>query len=244
MRYLITVEYFGRHFSGWQTQRNAPSIQQTLEEALSKLLQEKIILTGSGRTDKGVHAFAQKAHFDTESNVPMTRIPLAVNTLLPDDIRVTAIEERPIDFHAQYSAKRKTYLYKFYVSSISSPTRKYTHAQVIPPIDFEIMRQAAALLEGEHDFKAFCATGSIIKKTTRTLFRVELTRQADEIIMEVEGNGFLYNMVRIIAGTLVYAAKNKISLDDINQALVSGDRKKAGKTFPACGLYLKEVIYD
>lgn len=244
MRYLITVEYFGKNFNGWQTQNNAPSVQQTLEEALSNLLREQIKLTGSGRTDTGVHALAQKAHFDTQSNIPMEKIPLAVNTLLPDDIRVKAIEERPLDFHAQYSAKRKTYLYKFYVSNISSPTRQYTHAQIIPPIDFEKMRQAADLLVGEHDFKAFCASGSIVKTTTRTLFRLELTHHGDEIIMEAEGNGFLYNMVRIIAGTLVYAAKGKLSLQDIEEALLTGDRKKAGKTFPACGLYLKEVVYE
>lgn len=244
MRYLITVEYFGKNFNGWQTQKNAPSVQQILEEALSKLLREDIKLTGSGRTDAGVHALAQRAHFDTQSNIPMEKIPIAVNTFLPGDIRVKAIEERPLDFHAQYSAKRKTYLYKFYVSSISCPTRMHTHAQIIPPLDFDKMKESAEILVGTHDFKAYCASGSIIKSTIRTLFRLDLVQQGDEITMEVEGNGFLYNMVRIIAGTLVYAGKDKLTTEDIKQSLILGERKKAGKTFPACGLYLKNVVYD
>lgn len=244
VRYLITVEYFGKNYNGWQTQKNAASVQQTLEEALSKLLQEKISLTGSGRTDAGVHALAQKAHFDTESRIPMEKIPLAVNTMLPEDIKVIGIEERSPDFHAQYHAKRKTYLYKCYVSRIASPIRQHTHAQIIPPLDFEKMQQCAATLVGTHDFKAYCASGSIVKSTVRTLYRLDLAQQGDEITIEAEGNGFLYNMVRILVGTLVYVGKGKLTLDDIRQSLISGDRKKAGKTFPSGGLYLKEVIYD
>ncbi|MDD4316753.1 MAG: tRNA pseudouridine(38-40) synthase TruA [Clostridia bacterium] len=244
MRYLITVEYFGKAFNGWQTQKEVISVQQTLEEVLSALLREKISITGSGRTDAGVHALAQKAHFDTNSTIPMNKIPLAVNTMLPEDIRITGIEEKAADFHAQYSAKRKTYLYKFYVSRTSSPIRRHTHAQILPPLDFKKMKDAAKILVGAHDFKAFCASGSLVKTTTRTLYRLELWQQGDEIFMEAEGNGFLYNMVRIIAGTLVYAGKSKLSEEDIRQALETGDRKKAGKTFPASGLYLKDVVYE
>lgn len=244
MRYLITIEYFGKGYSGWQYQENALSVQQVLEDKIALLLKEDIKLVASGRTDKGVHALAQKAHFDTNSSFPMQRLPLAVNCTLPDDIRIKKIEKTDDLFHAQYSAKRKTYLYKFYLSSIVSPIRELTHAQITPPLDFEKMKQGAEMLVGTHDFLAFSSTGSHIKKTIRTVFRIDLEMINDEIVMEVEGNGFLYNMVRIIAGTLVYLAKDKLAFEDIEEALTTGDRKKAGKTFPAHGLYLKEVNYD
>lgn len=244
MRYLITIEYFGKNYSGWQFQENALSVQQVIEEKIELLLKEKIKLVASGRTDKGAHALAQKAHFDTDNTFPMKRLPLAVNCTLPEDIRIMKIEKVDEKFHAQYSAKRKTYLYKFYISSILSPTRELTHAQIIPLLDFEKMKQGAKMLVGTHNFLAFSSTGSHIKKTVRTVNRIDLAMINDEIFMEVEGNGFLYNMVRIIAGTLVYLGKEKLTFEDIAEALVTGDRKKAGKTFPAHALYLKEVSYE
>lgn len=244
MRYLITVEYNGKNYSGWQNQKNSLAVQQVIEENLSKLLKEPIKLFGSGRTDSGVHALNQKAHFDTNNGIDMRKIPLALNTQLPMDIRIKNIEQRNENFHAQYSAKRKIYLYKFYVSRILSPIREEYYAQVVPQIDFDIMQKGAELIKGEHDFKAFSSTGSGIKTTTRTIYRIDLKKANDEIFLEIEGNGFLYNMVRIIAGTLVFLAKGKLTLQDIEQALATGDRKKAGKTFPAHALYLKDVLYD
>lgn len=244
MRYLITVEYNGKNYSGWQSQQNAVSVQQIIEEKLSNLLKENIKIYGSGRTDSGVHAINQKAHFDTQSVLQMNKIPLAVNTTLPSDIRIKSIEKKNEDFHAQYSAKRKTYLYKFYLSRIISPLRDEMYAQVIPPVNFELMKKGASLLKGKHDFKAFSSTGSGIKSTERTIYSIELTKKEDEIFLEIEGNGFLYNMVRIIAGTLIFLGKGKLTLADIEEALTTGNRKKAGKTFPAHALYLKDVIYD
>ncbi len=243
MRYLITIEYLGTNYSGWQNQKNALSIQRVLEDKLSDLLNEKVTLIGSGRTDKGTHAINQKAHFDTESRIDMNRIPLAINTKLPPDIRIKHIANKNNDFHAQHSAKKRIYLYKYYVSRILSPLREGKFAQIVPPIDFTLMKEGANLLVGTHDFKAFSSVGHMQKTTLRTIYNIELNKQNDEIFLEVVGNGFLYKMVRSIAGTLVYLAKGKLSLDDIKQALITGDRKRTGKTYTAHGLYLKDVIY-
>lgn len=244
LRVLITVEYYGKNYVGWQMQNNGVSVQEVLEEKLGKLLNEPIRLFASGRTDSGVNAFGQKAHFDTSSGFPLDRLHLAVNTLLPDDIRVKDAAEVDGSFHAQYSAKKKTYMYKMYTSYVLSPVLSVTHAQVIPEINFDIMLEGAKLLEGTHDFKAFCSVGGGIKKSTvRTVYAVTLERTGNEIILNVTGNGFLYNMVRIIAGTLVYLGKGKLTLTDVKEALETGNRKKAGKVFPAHALYLVSVEY-
>lgn len=243
MKYLITIEYMGTNYSGWQNQKNAISIQQILEEELSNLLKERIIIYGSGRTDKGVHALNQKAHFETENTLEMQKIVLAINTKLPKDIRIKKIEKAQDNFHAQYSAVSRRYLYKFYVSRIISPTREDRFAQIIPPINFELMQKGSKLLIGTHDFKAFSSVGHRLKSTIRTIKDISLYKKEDEIFLEIEGNGFLYKMVRTIAGTLVYLAKGKLTLEDIQEALKSGDRKKTGKTYPAHALYLKEVFY-
>lgn len=243
MRLVITVEYYGKNYVGWQMQRNGISVQEVLEEKFSKLLNEPIKLFASGRTDSGVSALGQVAHFDTESSFPITKLHLAMNSMLPSDIRIRAISEAASDFHAQYSAKKKTYVYRLYVSRISSPLLDITHAQVIPELDFELMKKGAELLSGTHDFKAFSSTGSGIKTTVRTLYSLTLQKSGNEITMTVTGNGFLYNMVRIIAGTLVFLGKGKLTLDDIREALDTGNRKKAGKTFPAHALLLYSVEY-
>lgn len=242
-KYLMTVEYFGLNYVGWQNQKNGESVQETLEKKLSVLLREDVKILASGRTDSGVHAYGQKAHFITASDITPFKILGAVNSMLPPDIRITDIHEVPMEFHAQYSAKRKTYRYKMYVSRIHSPIRNYTHAQVIPPIDYEKMQEAASLLVGTHDFTAFSSAHAIIKNKVRTLYKVELKRDGDEITVDVEGNGFLYNMVRIIVGTLVWVGKGKRSLDDVKEALATGNREKAGKTFPPHALYLLSVDY-
>ncbi|MFW5780544.1 MAG: tRNA pseudouridine(38-40) synthase TruA, partial [Bacillota bacterium] len=243
MRYLITIEYNGKNYCGWQYQNNALSVQQVIEDTMFEFLKQKVKLVASGRTDKGVHAYGQKAHFDINTNFPMNKLPIAINNILPDDIRIKDISKVDDDFHAQYSAKRKTYIYKFYISKIESPIRKDTHARIIPPLDFELMKQGAKLFLGKHDFKAFSSTGSSIKTTTRTIYKLDLQKKNDEITMEIEGDGFLYNMVRIIAGTLVWLAKKKLTLSDIMEAMDTQNRKKGGKTFPAHALYLKDVLY-
>ncbi len=243
MRYLLTVEYLGTRYSGWQRQKNAMSIQQILEEELSRLLQERIIVVGSGRTDSGVHAINQKAHFETNNAIEMQRIPLAINTKLPSDIRIKDIKKVDKDFHAQHDAKSRIYLYKFYISRILSPLRYGKFAQIIPPIDFYKMQKGANLLLGEHNFQAFSSSGSSVQSTIRKIEKIELCKQQEELFLLIEGNGFLYNMVRIIAGTLVDLGKGKITENNIKNALKYGERTQAGRTFPACGLYLKDVIY-
>ncbi|HHU43937.1 MAG: tRNA pseudouridine(38-40) synthase TruA [Bacillota bacterium] len=243
MRYLITIEYNGKNYCGWQYQKNALSVQQVIEDKIFEFLGQRVKLAASGRTDSGVHAFGQRAHFDIDTYFPMKRFPLAINNILPDDIKIKDIQIVDGGFHAQYDAKRKIYVYKLYISRIESPIRKDTHARIIPPFDFELMKEGAKLFLNTHDFKAFSSTGGNIKNTVRTIYRLELEKIEDEITMEIEGDGFLYNMVRIIAGTLVWLGKKKLSLEDIKEAMLTQNRKKAGKTFPAHALYLKEVIY-
>ena len=244
MRYRITLSYLGTEYCGWQRQKNGVSVQQKVEEALEKLLGQKIDVQASGRTDAGVHAAGQVAHFDAETSIPSDKLPFALNTLLPDDVRVRDCEETSADFHARFSAKRKTYVYKIYLARHSDPLRLGRAVMVTPPFDAEKARQAAEYFKGRHDFKAFCSTGSRVKDTVREIYDISVMQNGDEITLSVTGNGFLYNMVRIIAGTVVYAGKGKIAAEAVPDIINSGDRKKAGKTMPACGLYLYSVEYD
>lgn len=243
MRYKITVEYNGRDFCGWQRQKNGRSVQEELETVLSGLFGVKTAVQGSGRTDAGVHAIGQAAHFDAETSIPVDKIPFAVNTMLPQDVKVKACEQVADDFHAQFGAKRKTYRYRLYFAPHLSPLRADLAEQITSNLDIDAMKRAAKHIEGEHDFKAFSASGGKVKTTVRTVYSVVVNRQDDELYIDVTGNGFLYNMVRIIAGTLVYVGESRIAADDIPDILASRDRKRAGKTLPACGLYLLEVKY-
>lgn len=242
-RYKLTVEYFGGAFSGWQRQKNAVSAQEVLEEAVSKLVGERTAVTGCSRTDAGVHALGQVVHVDVETPVPADKIPYALNTLLPDTIKVLSAEIVPSDFHARFHAKRKAYVYKMYVSPHVSPTRAFTHLRVTPPLDLEKMKRALPALLGEHDFRSFLASGSSVKGTVREIYKAELNQVGDELEFYVEGNGFLYNMVRIIVGTLLYIGKGKIGADEMEKIISACDREKAGITAPPEGLYLKKVWY-
>lgn len=243
---LLTIEYFGKNYAGWQCQKNVKSIQQTIEEKLSLVLQQKIKIHASGRTDKGVHAYKQVAHFDYDGKMKPNNIVLAVNTTLPSDIRIVEGIYVEDDFHAQYSAKKKTYLYKFYVSRILSPIREDTYAQIeysIEKLNFEKMENACKDLLGTHDFAGFSSTGSDKTNTIRTIYDAHLEKKGDEIFFYITGNGFLYNMVRIIAGTLAFIGVGFLGQEAISEVLETKNRKKAGKTFPAKGLYLLEVKY-
>lgn len=243
MRYLITVEYDGSAYAGWQSQKNAVAVQDVLNAALSDLFSEDIKTEGSGRTDSGVSAKGQTAHFDAEKAIDPEKIPFAVNTRLPYDIRVLTAKTVSDDFHARYSVKKKTYVYKFYVSRILSPTRRKTHAQLVPPVDFELMKDAARDLIGTHDFAGFSSTGSHITNTVRTLSYVNLEQSGDEITLTLTGDGFLYNMVRIIAGTLAFIGKGKLPPSSVRSVLETKNRKLAGKTYPPEGLCLVKVEY-
>lgn len=242
-RLVIVVEYLGKNYQGWQAQEHKNTICDVLTEAMQKVLCHDVMLFVSGRTDLGVNAIRQYAHFDTDSTITPLGLCLGVNTKLPPDISVKECYEVPCDFDARFSVEAKTYLYKIYISPTPSPLRHHTHAQLYFPLDMEKMRQAAEYIKGEHDFKAFMARGGHAKTTVRTVYDVDIKEIGDEVHFEVSGNGFLYNMVRIMAGTLLYVAEDKIKKEEILKIIESGDRKNAGITAIPDGLYLNKVFY-
>mgnify|MGYP001776451713 CR=1 FL=1 len=252
MRFRAVISYFGKEYVGWQRQLNGPSVQEALERALSETFGAPTQATASGRTDAGVHAEGQVVHFDADTAIPPEKIPFAVNTRLPDDISMLSCEPVSEDFNARFSAKRKTYRYDIYVSRHRRPVLEQTHAHVVTPLSLTAMRACADAIEGEHDFKGFEASGSAVKSTVRTVYSIELkaegaaedgTLSEGRLSVYITGNGFLYNMVRIIAGTLVYAGQGKLRVEDVERVLETGDRTLAGKTLPPHGLTLVSVGY-
>ena len=219
-------------------------VQEKLERAILKLTGEELCVSGASRTDAGVHALGQSAHFDTESRIPADKFSFALNTMLPPDIRVTRSEEVPPEFHARFSTKGKRYRYLFHAAPHAGALTRNTHAHVIYPLDVERMQAEAQDLVGTHDFAAFAASGSVVKDTVRTIYRAEVTSEGSEIRLIVEGSGFLYNMVRIIAGTLIGVGSGKLEPGAFRRAIASGDRLDLGITAPAHGLTLMEVFYD
>lgn len=243
-RIHLTVEYDGTNYAGWQRQKNALAVQQVLEETLARLTGESITLHGASRTDAGVHALGQSAHFDTDSRIPAEKFSYALNALLPHDIRVTASEEVSPDFHARFSTKGKRYRYLFWDAPHAGALNRLTHAHSIYPLDVRKMQEEADALIGTHDFAAFAASGSVVKDTVRTIWRVDVTRSGHEVMLIVEGSGFLYNMVRIIAGTLRDVGSGKLEAGALKRAIETGDRLDLGVTAPAHGLTLMKVFYS
>lgn len=243
MRVKLTVEYDGTEYCGWQIQPNGVTVQQKLNEAVLALTGESVMVTGSGRTDAGVHAIGQVAHFDTSASIPAERFARALNSVLPNDIKVVCSEGVSDDFHARFSAKSKTYCYRAYFSDVVRPTVDRFSAQLSTRVDLGTMQRCAQAFLGEHDFKAFMATGSAVKDTVRTIYSASVSGDESGFTFTVKGNGFLYNMVRIMAGTLVGVGEGKISLEGVYKALETGDRAFAGKTLPPRGLTLVEVEY-
>ena len=243
MRILMGVSYKGTAYCGWQRQTNALSVQEVLASTWQKVTGEKVTLHGSGRTDAGVHAICQPVHLDTDTSIPLDKLPFALNVKLPPDIRVLWAKEVSPTFHARFDVVRKTYVYKLYWGPHADPFLTDTYCHVVARPDVDKMKQAAQVLLGEHDFKAMQATGGHVKSTVRTLYRIDVKEDANRIEIEVEGNGFLYNMVRILAGTLVYAGWGWLTPEEIARALEAKDRTGLGKTLPPEGLYLKEVVY-
>ncbi len=242
-RIHLTLEYDGTNYAGWQRQANALAVQQVLEEALQRLTGEPITVTGSSRTDAGVHALGQSVHFDTESRIPADKFSFALNTLLPHDIRVRASEAVSPDFHARFSTKGKRYRYLFYDAPHAGALNRFTHAHSIYPLDDARMAAEARALLGTHDFAAFAASGSVVRDTVRTIWRADVTRHERDVEILVEGSGFLYNMVRIIAGTLQGVGSGKLEPGCLRRAIETGDRLDLGVTAPAHGLTLMEVFY-
>lgn len=244
-RVKLTVSYDGTGYCGWQLQPNGVTIEEILNKALSELLREPVFVTGASRTDSGVHALGNVAVFDTESRIPADKICFALNQRLPEDIRILHSCEVPKDWHPRKQNCVKTYEYKILNCKISVPTRRlYAHFCYFP-LDVEKMRRGAEFLLGEHDFASFCSAGHQAEETVRNLYSIDITRGNDDIItIRLAGNGFLYNMVRIIAGTLMKTGMGVYPPEHVKEILEARDRQAAGQTAPAKGLTLVGIEYE
>ncbi len=245
-KYLLTIAYDGKAYSGWQRQELQPSIQSLIESALSTLLQTPTLIEGSGRTDAGVHALGQTAHFSCNRPINKKRILLSLNALLQKDIRILKLSEVPKTFHARYSASGKIYRYHLYVHPILPPFRHGFVTHIPYPLDRERLKKGCEQFIGTHNFSSFANRqhqGSAGKNAVRTIHRLEMQEKGDEIILEFEGDGFLYKMVRNIVGTLLLLATGKIKIDEIPRIFATEDRRKAGQAAPPEGLFLVSVIY-
>jgi len=245
----LVTEFDGTDFVGWQIQSNGRSVQQELQKALTELYKEDIKVTGCSRTDAGVHASGHVCSASVPFFIPPDKIPYALNALLPDDIAVRRAVEVKDGFNARFDSRGKRYIYRISYGNFRRPLTRRTSLFIHGRPDVDAMKSAAQYFKGEHDFAAFCAAGGSQNTTVRRLFEVSVKeiREGEEeglIEIEVSGEAFLYNMVRIIAGTLLYVGQGKISAEDVSDIIKSGDRKKAGKTLPPHGLTLEEVYYD
>ncbi|WP_250672903.1 tRNA pseudouridine(38-40) synthase TruA [Paraclostridium ghonii] len=238
----LTIQYNGKKYCGWQKQNNSLGIEGNIEQAIKDITNEIVKINGSGRTDAGVHALGQVANFNTNSNIPIEKIPKALNSKLPKDIVIINAEEVDLGFHSRYLSKGKRYRYIIYNSQYKSPIYSDISYFVKYDLDFEKMKKEAKSLVGTYDFKGFMSPGSSVKNTVRTIYDIEISRHEDLIVIEIEGNGFLYNMVRIIVGTLVDIARGRIDKSMLS-IIESKLRSEAGHTAPAHGLFLKKVDY-
>ena len=240
----LTIEYDGKDFNGWQKQPNKLNIQGTIEQAIKSITGEEIELNASGRTDAGVHALGQVANFKTNSQIPIEKFSIAINSKLKRSIVIKKAEEVDEKFHSRLSCKKKTYRYIINNTEEGSAIYRNLETHIQPKLDVEKMNQAVKYFEGEHDFKAFKASGTSNKSSIRTIYEAKVYKKEDRIYIELTGNGFLYNMVRIIAGTLVDVGIGKIEPEKVAEIIESKKRENAGKTLPPNGLYLLKVIYE
>ena len=240
----LRLRYDGSRYHGWQVQKNAITVAQTMEEALAKVCGERVKLTGCGRTDAGVHALRYCANFHSDCTVPVDRMPLAVNSRLPDDIAVVDAVEVPDDFNAIGSCVKKEYVYKILNSRISDPFLADRVCFYPQRLDISLMQAAARAFEGTHDFKAVRSEGTQTKTTVRTVYWCRVEKDGDLITVSICANGFLYNMCRAMVGTMVYASYGKLIPEEIPALLEKRDRRLTGPTMPPQGLYLNRVWYD
>lgn len=242
-RIQLTVAYDGTAYRGWQFQPGQPTIEGELNKHLSRLLNEEIAVIGASRTDTGVHGLCNIAVFDTKSRIPGEKFSYALNQRLPEDIRIRSSREVEAGFHPRRVATRKTYEYRILNETFENPLeRRYAHFTYVP-LQLEPMREAAKYLIGEHDFKGFCAAGSTAKSTIRTIYEAEIIKEGSLIRIRIVGNGFLYNMVRIIAGTLMEVGRGRMEPALMEEILQTGNRQKAGPTAPAKGLILMDYEF-
>lgn len=242
-RIKLTVAYDGTNYCGWQIQKNGITVEEVLNKTLSKFFGQEIAVIGASRTDSGVHAMGNVAVFDADVTMPPEKISYAINNLLPDDIRIQKSEEVAPDFHPRYCDIRKTYEYRIYNAQFPDPMmRLYSHF-VYYRLNEMKMQQAANYLVGEHDFKSFCTPKEEVENTVRTIYYIKVVREGNLIRIRINGNGFLYNMVRIIVGSLLKVGMGMIPPERIGEILEARDRTKAGHKAAACGLTLLEVEY-
>ncbi len=244
MRVKLVVAYDGTNYCGWQIQPNGVTIESVLNQHLSELLKEDIVVTGASRTDSGVHSLGNVAIFDTNTRMPAEKISFALNQKLPADIVVQDSCEVPADWHPRYQKGKKTYEYRILNKTFRNPTRRLDTYFYHYALDVERMQKAANYLIGEHDFKSFCAVGAQVKSTIRTVYDCKVVKESDIITIRVEGNGFLYNMVRIIAGTLIKVGAGDLAPEDMPKILEACDRSASGPTAPAHGLTMIGIEYQ
>ena len=243
-RIKLTIAYDGTNYCGWQVQPNGITVEEVVNKALKKLTGEDIQVIGASRTDSGVHALGNVAVFDTHTTIPPERISYALNQRLPEDIVIVKSEEVAEDFHPRYCDCSKTYEYHILNMRITIPTKRLTNYFVSYDLDVEKMRKAAGYLIGEHDFVSFCNVRTDVEDTVRTVTELEILKDGEEITIRISGNGFLYNMVRIIVGTLIRVGRGFYEPEKVKEILEAKDRKAAGVTAPPHGLILAEIRYE
>lgn len=247
---LLTIAYDGSDYHGWQRQAEARTAQGELERALSFLLKEEVSVAGTSRTDSGVHAYGQRASFMSELKIPIDNLQVAINNLLPDSMRIVDVEEKPLTFHARFNSIGKTYIYKIHNGDYNLQQDLFMRNHfyhVLKKLDISAMQQATAYLVGAHDFASFQAAGGMQRETTvRTVKEIIVEKSDEDGVVEISitGDGFLYNMVRIIVGTLVEVGIGKTGHRDLQKIIEAKDRSAAGHTAPPGGLYLKEIYYE
>lgn len=240
----LIIEYDGKDYNGWQKQLNSLNIQGEIEKAIQTITGEKIELIGSGRTDAGVHAFAQVANFKINSNFPIEKMATAINSQLKQSIRIKKAEEVSENFHSRYHCHKKTYMYIIDNSEQGTAIYRNLTYHISQPLNIENMQKAVKYIIGEHDFSSFKSSGTSSKSSIRIIYDAKVLKEQERVIIIITGNGFLYNMVRIIAGTLVDVGLNNIEPEEMEKIIKSKDRQKAGKTLPPQGLFLKSVEYE
>ena len=240
----LIIEYDGKDFNGWQKQPTKLNIQGEIERAIKDITGEDVDLIASGRTDAGVHALGQVANFKSNSNIPVEKFPIALNTKLKRSVRILSAEEVDENFHSRYNCKKKTYRYVINNSENGTAIYRNLEYNFSQKLDLKKMQEAAQYFVGEYDFKGFKASGTSSKSSVRIIYKAEVYKEDEKLIIELTGNGFLYNMVRIISGTLLEVGIGKIKPEEIEGIIKSGERERAGKTLPPQGLYLVKVEYE